>query len=266
MHYNRVFERSLLISISFHACVGIVFFFITFTHKLPTFKPLEISIVKLPEKEKPEILKPKPEVKKKMIIGAVKRSPKIKAKKSPEDIKKTIVSTPIKSNDVQNVRKIIPPITIPPAPGGLEKDELHGEIPVTKTESNEGISETEKENDSQLNSLPSPTNVEIKDSEEESTGPYVYISGPASKRKALYQPKFNLPYWLEKRGQSVHGKLKIWVLPDGSVDKVEIEESFGYAEIDKLARDAVYKWRFYKLPYDVKRIDWGIVTISIRLE
>lgn len=262
MFYTRAFNNSLFISTTFHVCLAIIFFFITFSHHSPIFKTIEISILTLPEKEEPEVLKPEPKIRKQRIPEAIKKRSEPKIKKSPKSIKEPV--EPIKPKVVQEVKEMITPIPIPSAPGGMVKDELHKEIPMAKGVVNEGISQTEKGKALQVSSTPPPSSVEI-DEEEESTRPYV-VTGPAAKRKAVYQPKFNTPYWLEKRGQSLHGKLKIWVLPDGSVDKVEIDESFGYAEVDKLAQSTVYRWRFYKLPPGVTKVDWGIVTIHIRLE
>jgi len=262
MFFNRAFDRSLFISITFHACLGVIFFFITFPHHTPLFKIIEISIVKLPEKEEPKVLKPKPIFQKRKISGAIEEKPKIK--ETPKLIKKPIVVA-AKPKVIQEVKEIITPTTIPPTSIGLRKNEFVGEIPVSKGIPDREITQIGEKNDVQVDSIPALIG-EIKGNEEESTGPYVYISGPASKRKPLYQPKFKLPDWLEKTGQSLQGKLNIWVLPDGSIDKVEIEKSFGYAEIDRLAQATVYKWRFYKLPPDVKRIETGIVTITIRLE
>jgi TonB family protein len=261
MHYNRVFDLSLLISITLHACLGLIFFFITFPHHTPIFKTIEISIVKLPEKKESKILKPK--VAKRKVIGVVKKRPKLRPRKSPTPVKKAIL--PPKPKVVQEVKEVITPTTIPTIFGGVEKDEVHGKIHIAKATPDEGITPAKEGKTLQEGLIPK-LDVAREEGKEESAGPYIYISGPASKRKALYQPKFKPPYWLERSGQSVHGKLKIWVLPDGSVDKVEIEESFGYAEIDRLARSTIYKWRFYKLPPNIKRVDWGIVTITIRLE
>ncbi|MEW6609929.1 MAG: energy transducer TonB [bacterium] len=259
MHYDTVFNRSLIISTTFHICIVIIFFFITFHPPIPLFKTIEISIVRLPEKEepKPEILKPK--IMKK-ISGVVKEKSRLKVKKLPQPIKKPIIPPPIKSTGIQEVKEIITPL--PSAPGGTKIDDFHGEVPVPKSTTPQEIIST-GEKDTQVSSILPPQEGK-KDGE--TIGPYIHIGGPAGERKVLYQPKFKIPYWLEKSGQSIKGKLKIWVLPDGSIDKVELDESFGYAEIDRLAQSAVYKWRFYKLPSDIKRIDWGTVIITIKLE
>lgn len=262
MFYDRIFERSLGVSISFHICVAIIFFFITFPQHLPIFKTIEISMIELPGSEQP-VLKHKPI--KSRRIGAIKRRPELKLKRTPKTTNKPIISTPVKPM-VQEVKELKTPIPISPAPAVVKRDEFHGDIPVPKSGINEGISQTGEGKTPQVSSIP-PTVTGTRDGDDdETTGPNIYISGPASARKALYQPKFNIPPWLEKKGQSLHGKLKIWVLPDGSVDRVEIEESFGYAEIDRLAQSSVYKWRFYKLPPREERIDWGIVAVAINLE
>ncbi len=261
MFYNRIFERSLGISISFHICLAIIFFFVTFPQHLPILKTIEISMIELPGSKEP-VLKHKPIQRKR--IGAIKRKQELKLKKTPESIKKPIV--PYKPMVVKEVKEIITPIPFPPVSAGIEKNEFHGEIPVPKGVTNAEVHHVEEGKTSQGISIPPPNAGTKYGDDKETTGHYTQISGPASARKALYQPKFNIPAWLEKRGQSLQGKLKIWVLPDGSVDRVEIEESFGYAEIDRLAQSSLYKWRFGKLPSYEERIDWGIATIAINLE
>lgn len=262
MFYNREFERSLFISITFHTCLAIIFFFITFHHRLPSLETIEISIVKLPEKEEPKIIKPK--IREKKIIIPIKKESRLKAKEPIKPTQQLIV--PASPKVMQDVKEIITPPSISPIPpGGIEKNEFQGDIPVPKAEVKEEISQTQEGKTLQVSSIP-PSTITPKDGEEQGHGPAIYITGPASKRKPLYQPLFKLPYWVEKRGQSLQGKLEIWVLPDGSVDRVEIDESFGYAEIDRLAQTTIYKWRFYKLPPDVERIERGIVFIAIRLE
>ncbi|MDI6736521.1 MAG: TonB family protein [bacterium] len=261
MFYNRIFERSLCVSVFFHICLAIIFFFVTFPQHLSLLKTIEISMIELPGSEQP-VLKHKPIESRR--IGAIKRKPELKLKRTPESIKKPIV--PYKPMVVKEVKQIITPIPLPPAPVGIEKNEFHGEIPVPKGVTNTEVHHVEEGKTSQGSSIPPPNAGAKYGNDKETTGPNIYISGPASARKALYQPKFSIPSWLEKRGQSLQGKLKIWVLPDGSVDRVEIEESFGYAEIDRLAQSSVYKWRFYKLPPHEERIDWGSISIAINLE
>ncbi|MFH1449570.1 MAG: energy transducer TonB [bacterium] len=92
------------------------------------------------------------------------------------------------------------------------------------------------------------------------------ISGPVFLRKILHQENFPIPSWLEREGITWRGKFKFWVLPDGYVDKVLVEESFGDRRVDSLASQIISKWRFSKLPdYLKEKEEWGLIDLKILL-
>ncbi|MDI6785852.1 MAG: energy transducer TonB [bacterium] len=92
------------------------------------------------------------------------------------------------------------------------------------------------------------------------------ISGPISLRKVLYQEGFKIPSWVEKEGLNLQGRFRFWVLSNGYVDRVSIEESFGDRRIDSLASSAISKWRFSRLSNYLKnQEEWGLIDIKILL-
>ncbi|MDI6751355.1 MAG: TonB family protein [bacterium] len=95
----------------------------------------------------------------------------------------------------------------------------------------------------------------------------VEVSGEVTERPVLYQKGFKIPEWVEKKGFSLTGEFRFWVLPDGSVDRVSVNRSFGYPSLDSLASSAILKWRFQSLPKNISyREEWGVAGIKIRLK
>ena len=94
----------------------------------------------------------------------------------------------------------------------------------------------------------------------------VEVFGEVTERPVLYQKGFKIPEWVEKKGFSLSGEFRFWVLPDGSVDKVSVERSFGYPSLDSLASSAILRWRFQSLPKNMGyREEWGVANIRIKL-
>lgn len=91
------------------------------------------------------------------------------------------------------------------------------------------------------------------------------ITGEVARRAIFYSEGFEVPEWLEKKGISVEGRFKFWVLPDGSVDRVVTLHSFGYRELDSLAINAILRWRFCSLKKGTYE-EWGIARIKIKLK
>lgn len=91
---------------------------------------------------------------------------------------------------------------------------------------------------------------------------YYQLEGPAGiDRRVVYQELVSIPRWVEEKGKSLRGKLKFWVLPSGEVDRVLVEETFGYPEIDDLIARTFRRWRFSKADNE----SWGLVSIRIQL-
>lgn len=92
--------------------------------------------------------------------------------------------------------------------------------------------------------------------------PYYHLEGPAAVgRGIVYQELMPVPKWVEEEGRSLRGKLRFWVLPSGEVDRVLVEETFGYPQIDDLAIRTIRRWRFTKGQDEA----WGLVSIRIQL-
>ena len=106
--------------------------------------------------------------------------------------------------------------------------------------------------------LRNPVSEGIKD---ERTAQKAEIEGPLSKRKVVksYVPPF--PDWARSRGiLEASAAVKFYVDNGGLVlDNVSVERSSGYGELDRLALDAIKKWRFEPLPGALSR-QWGIIT------
>ncbi|HAW50458.1 TPA: hypothetical protein DCX16_05885 [bacterium] len=94
-------------------------------------------------------------------------------------------------------------------------------------------------------------------------GSGIEITGQVARRQILYQEGFRLPEWVERRGVSLEGKFKLWVLPDGSVDRVLLEKSFGYRELDSLAISSISRWRFVRIQGTYE--EWGFAVVKIKL-
>lgn len=61
--------------------------------------------------------------------------------------------------------------------------------------------------------------------------------------------------------------LRVYVLPDGNPDKLEIEKESGYSVLDNAAIKAVKKWKFKPATRGSKEIaSWVIIPIKFRLE
>ncbi|MEW5766318.1 MAG: energy transducer TonB [bacterium] len=93
--------------------------------------------------------------------------------------------------------------------------------------------------------------------------PFPITKGPLKGRGIRYREPINLPEEKEKEAIPRAGEFKLWVIPDGSVEKVEIERTTGDSEIDILVKKAFLKWRFEALPPSENRTDWGLVSVKI---
>ncbi len=107
---------------------------------------------------------------------------------------------------------------------------------------------------------------EEKGQGEGSEGPFTLeITGEVARRAIFYQEGFKIPEWFERKGISLEGRFQFWVMSDGSVDRVSIEHSFGYRELDSLAMNSILRWRFASLKSG-KYEEWGIAKVKIKLK
>lgn len=96
----------------------------------------------------------------------------------------------------------------------------------------------------------------------------VELSGPLKDRKiiASYMPKY--PAWMEEKMIEANVSIKFFVSPSGFVkDKMTVETTSGYPELDKIVMEVLKQWQFEPLSKDVLQEDqWGIVTFRFRLQ
>ncbi|MBI3548652.1 MAG: TonB family protein [Elusimicrobia bacterium] len=91
------------------------------------------------------------------------------------------------------------------------------------------------------------------------------ISGPAGSRRVLKRVIPPCPDWVSQRGLDLKVQLRFRVLDDGSVkDGILVQRTSGFPDLDKLAIDALRKWRFD--PYHPKPGEkvpeiWGVVKL-----
>ncbi|HCT84377.1 MAG: hypothetical protein DKM50_07130 [Candidatus Margulisiibacteriota bacterium] len=93
------------------------------------------------------------------------------------------------------------------------------------------------------------------------------IEGPVAKRKLIKALYPSYPEWAKQKGIESDVELKFWVDPVGNVMTVEVETLSGHFDLDRLAVEAVQKWKFEVLSPNIeKRAQWGTVVIHFRLE
>ncbi len=82
------------------------------------------------------------------------------------------------------------------------------------------------------------------------------ISGEVKTREILHKENPVVPRWLEEKGVEAEVVIAFVVNPDGEVgDRLYVEKTSGYAELDKLAVDALKKYVFAPLPLNVKQAE-----------
>lgn len=272
---TRRLDISLIISTIIHALIAFILFFFTVSHHPPLPKFIEVSLLELPSTpltEEINIESPKKEkIYKKTRIKRI-RVEIGKQKPQLETSKREVLASRVQPGleNKEQINKRIDTAPQLPQDGGLKYEgRSSGDIPFVPPAPKQGLIKegSQEGNKTNISDIEPQKDSEIGKGEKiENHDPYLYITGPASSRKAIYKPNFCIPKWLEEKGQSLIGRFRFWVLPNGEVDRVIIEQTFGDARVDNLAVSTLSRWRFYKLPPDETRIDWGIVTIKIRLE
>lgn len=147
--------------------------------------------------------------------------------------------------------------------GGLAR--VNVAMPAKITEAaNAGLAPVRKQPSLTLAALAKPVEAGTKNAEPVKK---VEIEGPLAKRKvaAYYVPPF--PDWARSRGiLEASASVKFYVDNNGAVlDNAAVERSSGYGELDRLALEAIKKWRFEPLSGAPSR-QWGIITFRFVLE
>lgn len=94
----------------------------------------------------------------------------------------------------------------------------------------------------------------------------VEITGPISQRKIVQAPLPRYPEWARRKGVEADVMIRFYVSPDGAVSqKLYLEKTSGYRELDALCEEALRKWVFEAVAASLGS-QWGIVTFRFRLE
>lgn len=257
MTESRTLNRPLIVSLSIHIIIAIICCFIIINPTKQIQRLIDVSLIELPQfktQEQPPLPKLEPIIPKKVrteIKTIIPQKIQVKQNYQEPSVTKQIIEKPIK---VETPR---PVFVSPPIDRAKVEEKPDISLPVAHLNATK---ETAREKYPTTVTSPSPLPfIPAK-------GSSVNITG-IENRRAKHQPMFTLPKWVEEKGLSMSGSLKFCVLPDGSIDKVEIIKTFGYMEIDNLACNTVYKWRFEELPEEQEeKNDWGIVKFKIQLD
>lgn len=96
----------------------------------------------------------------------------------------------------------------------------------------------------------------------ESDGVHWSVDGPVGNRRILTRVSPTSPDWVAIRNLDLTVTIRFHVLPDGSVAPgAVISKTSGFPEIDRLALDALRRWRFQSVPDKAGTPEvWGRVT------
>jgi TonB family protein len=95
------------------------------------------------------------------------------------------------------------------------------------------------------------------------------IEGQLAARTILRQVNPIYPDWAQKQGVEATVKFQITVLPNGLLkeDEIQLEQTSGYRDLDRVVYDALIQWEFAALAPDITQADQsGIVTFSFSLK
>ena len=257
MTRSRTLNRPLIASLSIHIIIALICWFIVIKPPKQIQRLIEINLIELPQfKVQEQPILPPPRIKPirpKMVRTETKTiiPQQIQVKQNYQEPYRTkqIVEKPIK---VETSR----PIFISPPTDRVRIEEKPDiSLPVAHLDAPKEMVR-EKYPSAIVPAVPLPF-LPAKGSSVEITG---------ITRRVKHRTMFKLPKWVEEKGISMNGSIKFWVSPDGSIDRVEIFKTFGYADIDSLACSAVYKWRFEELPEEQgEKNDCGIVKFRVQL-
>ncbi len=94
----------------------------------------------------------------------------------------------------------------------------------------------------------------------------VSIAGPLAGRKILSMVLPAYPDWAKAKGIEADVLIRFFVGPEGRVqERMLIERTSGYKELDDLCMEALQKIIFVPLPPGSKEEQWGIITFRFRL-
>ncbi|MDI6793935.1 MAG: TonB family protein [bacterium] len=286
MYQHQTLDASLLISMIIHSLLALVFSFISVQHGIISSPRIfEVAMVEIPQKVltmKPASLSPmektKPPVIQKALASSLEKRDKTKIAEGIVDLPREKIA-PGKIDEKIMVReKVFEPkatssllkephsIRLPVEPAvkpmpGFKKDIdelLPDETRLDKTSISKEIFIPKE-----AGQKASPPDDNKTESGKGIVTPFPIAKGTLKGRGIKYSAKINLPEEKEREAIPRQGEFKLWVSPDGSVEKVEIEKTTGDSKIDDLVKKTFFKWRFEALPPSEQKIDWGLVPVKI---
>jgi len=228
---SSLLNLAVLVSLSLHTSAFFLFSIVVPT-KAKIFSPIEVMLVK----ELPGIKKTEP-------IPAVK-----KTKISP--------SLPRGERENDRVSIYLPIENLLDQRIVIKKNPFSGELDFLPLKS--FLAEEVKI------PLPAPVLPENAEWGEQKFWEPMKIYGPGGSRKVLFQALPRYPEWAEEEGIECALLLKLWILPDGSVEWVEVEKSSGYPRIDFLSVTSAKRWRFN--PVATSEKVWGMLPLKFQLK
>lgn len=95
------------------------------------------------------------------------------------------------------------------------------------------------------------------------------IEGELAARNIRRQVNPKYPDWAEKQGVEATVRFRLTVLPNGLLreDELQVEQTSGYRELDRVVYEALIQWEFDPLPPEVSQSDQsGVITFSFSLK
>jgi TonB family protein len=243
----------------------------------PKGKEIKREIVKpekkaiIPPKEK-KLEKTKPEKKKKPEQKKPKPQPKKEIKKEVKPQKNVSTANKTQKKNIEVKEKKKPVLPPPPEKPELEiakgntlepvKEPPVEDIGKTDLGDISGISDKDVNTSKILEGLQSIKPVNRKLSFGEPLSKFDKgVEGTAAVRKIEYMPpppliKTRLP------APPRNIKVKIWIAPDGSVQKAQLLKRTGDPLLDKAILSYIYSWKFNSI--DKNEVQWAIVNIKFK--
>jgi len=125
-----------------------------------------------------------------------------------------------------------------------------------------------KRNDPKVSIAPARKFVGVSMQEKTANKASVELSGPLQGRVITLSPMPTYLEWMKEKGIAANVAVKIIVAPSGVVrEDISVEQTSGYAELDKLVVTVLKTWQFEALPKSAPQQDqWGIITIRFKLK
>jgi TonB family protein len=95
------------------------------------------------------------------------------------------------------------------------------------------------------------------------------IEGELAARAIKHQVNPEYPEWAKKQGIEAVVRFRLTVLPNGLLreDELQLEQTSGYRELDRVVYDALVQWEFEPLAPGVTQVDQsGVITFSFSLK